>query len=241
MTAIFSLSVRQLISRWRMIVIFLLSALIIGLASIISFFAGDEPGFDENFTDSLLDGMLIGGMMPLVTMVLATASFGHELDDRTLNFLVLKPIARWSIVLPKYGSIIAVAGPVVLGSGVAASLIAMDQSVQAALAVAVALAAGVATYAAIFNWAGLVTNRALAFALFYVLVWEGLISSFFGGVRYLSVRAYTLAIMYQGDQDRFDALDGRVIEAPAAIGAAVVVTGIFLALTVRRLRGMDVP
>ena len=103
------------------------------------------------------------------------------------------------------------------------------------------LAAGLLAYAAIFTWAGLVTTRALPFALVYVLIWEGIISTFINGVDYLSVRGYTLAIMSGLDRSSFPALEDRVIDFPVALGGAVVVTVVFLFLGVRRLQRMDVP
>ena len=106
---------------------------------------------------------------------------------------------------------------------------------------AVALGAGVLAYVAIFPWAGLVTTRALPIALVYVLLWEGVISSFISGVDYLSVRGYTLAIMSGLDEPSFPALEDRVIEFPVANVGVVVVTVVFLLLSVRRLRHMDVP
>ncbi len=101
--------------------------------------------------------------------------------------------------------------------------------------------AGVVAYGAIFTWAGLFTSRALAFALVYVLLWEGLISTFLGGARYLSVRAYSLTILHGIDQSNFEGLEDRVIEFPAAIAGAAAVTVLFAFLTVRQLRRMDVP
>jgi len=179
--------------------------------------------------------------LPIVTMALSTASFGNELEDRTLSFLTLKPIARWRIAVPKLLASLAISGPLLIASGVAAALLGFDGSVRAAVAVGVAVLVGVSAYAAIFTWAGLVTSRALAFALLYVLLWEGVISTFIDGVNYLSVRGYTLGIMYGMNETGFQALSERVIEFPAAIVGAVAVTVVFWLLGVRRLRRMDVP
>jgi hypothetical protein len=93
----------------------------------------------------------------------------------------------------------------------------------------------------VFTWAGLISSHALGFALVYVFLWEGIISSFLSGVRYLSIRAHTLSIMYGIDETGLSALEEDVIEFPAAIAAAALVTVGFLWLTVRRLRKMDVP
>ena len=239
--AVFWLSMRQLTGRFRMGLILLLAALPVALAVIVYFAASDDESFDEDFiVIFLLDGLLVAGIMPIVTMALATAAFGNELEDGTLSNLLLKPLPRWRIALPKLLASVVICGPLVVASGVTATLVGFDVDFGAALAVGVALLLGVVAYAAIFTWAGLITSRALAFALIYVLLWEGIIGSFIDGVSYLSVRGYTLGIMYGLDESAFAPLGDQVIEFPVAIAGAVIVTVVFLLLGVRRLRRMDV-
>jgi len=240
MTEIFRLSLRQLLGRWRVVLIALLAALPTLLILIVKLVGEEDIAFDGEFVDPMIDGMLIGGIMPVVTMALATAAFGNELEDRTLYFLVLKPISRLNIVLPKLLATRVVAGPLVVASGVVATAMAGGEA-KAMLAIAIGLAAGVTAYASIFTWAGLITPRALAYGLVYVLVWEGLLSSFLSGVRYLSIRGYTLALLQGIDADSFNVLESRVIEFPAAIVGAIGVTLVFVFLTHYRLRTMDVP
>lgn len=241
MGAIFGLSIRQLTGRWRISLIMLLAALPVGLAVIVNLTVSDDVTFHEDFTDILLNGMLVAGILPIVTMALATSSFGNELQDKTLGFLALMPVARWRIVLPKVLASLVICGPLLVISGVVATLLGFEGELRPALAVAVALGAGVVTYGAIFTWAGLVTSRALPFALVYVLLWEGVMSSFMSGVDYLSVRGYTLGIMSGMDPSSFPAPEDSVIEFPVAIGGAAAVTVVFLWLGVRRLQRMDVP
>lgn len=241
MNGIFWLSIHQLTGRWRITLILLLAALPVGLSVIVHFAAKGDASFNSDFTNILLDGMLVAGILPLVTMALATSSFGNELEDKTLSFLTLMPVARWRIVIPKLLASLVICGPVLLAGGVAATLLGFDGEVRPALAVAAALGAGVLAYGAIFTWAGLVTTRALPFALVYVLLWEGVISTWMSGVDYLSVRGYTLAIMSGIDKPSFPALEDRVIEFPVALAGAAIVTAVFLLLGVRRLRRMDVP
>ena len=241
MGAIFGLSIRQLTGRWRVSLILLLAALPVGLAVIVHFTESGDASFNRPFTNILLDGMLVAGILPIVTMALATSSFSNELEDKTLGYLTLMPVARWRIVLPKVLASLVICGPLLVVSGVIATLLGFGGEVRPALAVAAALGAGVLAYAAIFTWLGLVTTRALPFALIYVLLWEGVISTFMSGVDYLSVRGYTLAIMSGLDKPSFPALEERVIELPVAIGGAAAVTVVFLLLGVRRLQRMDVP
>ena len=251
MGTVLRLSLRQLGGRWRLLLILLLAALPIALAALVSATLSEDESSNEEFINTLLDGLLIAGILPIVTMVLATASFGNEMEDRTLSYLVLRPVRRSLIVLPKLLAPIIVGGPVLVVSGIVATLlggsslgvviVVLHGDGQAALAVGTAVLAGVVAYAAIFTWAGLMTTRALAFGLIYVFIWEALITSFLGGVRYLSIRAYTLAILHGMDDSSFASLEGRVIEFQAAIWGTIIVTLVFFLLTVRRLRRMDIP
>ena len=189
----------------------------------------------------MLSGLLVAGVLPIVVMTLGTATFGNELEDGTLGNLALMPLARWQIVLPKLLATLTIAIPVVVASGVVTSLIGLGLDARAALSVAVGLLLGVAAYSAIFTWTGLVTSRALAVALLYVILWEGIIGSLVRGVGYLSVRGYTLGVLHGLDSAAFEAVGDRVIALPAAIVGALLVTAVFYALAVWRLTRMDVP
>lgn len=241
MGPIFRLSLHQLARRRRLLLILLLATLPVALAAAISAFAGEGESYKAGFINNLLDAMLIAAIMPIVTIALATRAFGDELEDRTLSYLVLKPVPRTRIVVSKLLASIVICGPLLIASGAVATLLALDGSGQAAVAVGVALFAGVVAYAAIFTWAGLISTHALSFGLIYVFLWEGVLSTFLGGVRYLSVRGYTLSILHGIDEKSFEVLGQRVIEFPAGIVGAAAVTIVFFLLTVRRLRRMDVP
>ena len=240
MGPVYLLSLRQLAGRWRLLLIVLLTALPVVLVVVVSIFESEARSKDPGFADILLDGMIVAAILPIATMVLATTAFGHEIEDQTLVYLVLKPLRRSLIVLPKLLATVTICAPLLVASGVAATLLGYAMEVRTAVAVGVALFAGVAAYAAIFTWAGLMSPHALGFALLYVFLWEGLIGTFLGGVRYLSVRGYTLGIMHGVDKTSFDALGERVIEFPAALAGAAGVTLVFFWLTVFRLRRMDV-
>ena len=240
MVHILLLSLRQMGKR-RLIVIALLSMLPVALAAAVASFTSSEESVSEDLVTILVNGMIIGGIAPIVTMALATAAFGDEVDDRTLNYLTLKPVPRYQIVVPKFLASVIVAAPILIVSSMLAVAIGLGGGLQPLLAIALALFAGVVAYASVFTWAGLISSRALAFGLVYVFLWEGLVSTFLEGIRYVSVRNYTLAIMYELDETTFQALGGSVIEFPAAIVGAVAVSLVFLLLSILRLRTMDVP
>jgi ABC-type transport system involved in multi-copper enzyme maturation permease subunit len=230
------LTVRQLGSRWRLLIIVLLAALPI----VITVLRSDHDA-DSDFDLVLLDGMLAAAIVPLVTLSVAAAAFGNEIEDRTLSFLTLTPIARWRIVLPKFLAPLAVSAPLLLISAVVSAVIAYEGDARAALAVAVAIFTGAVLYTSVFVWAGLVTGRALAFGLIYVFLWEGLFASFVDGIKYLSIREYILGLIKGIDPDRFTGAGQSTVELPAAAAGAAIVFTVFFLLSVRRLRNMDVP
>ena len=241
MLEVYRLSIRQLTGPVRLGLIILLSALLVALALLVGWTTGEDGIERDGFVNVVLNGLLVAGVLPIATMTLGTAAFGNEMEDGTLAHLALMPLPRWQIVLAKLLAASTVSGPVIIVSGVATYIIGFGFEVRAALSLAVALLLGVAAYSAIFTWTGLVTSRALAVALLYVIIWEGIVGSLIRGVGYLSVRGYTLAIMHGLDSVAFEAVGNRVIAFPAALAGALLVTVAFYGLAVLRLTRMDVP
>ena len=242
MGAVLGLTLRQLGGRRRLAVVFLLAAVPVGLAVLLNALLAEEAEFTGEFVDGIIDATMIAIVLPIVVMTLATAAFGNEIEDRTLNMLVLKPISRFAIVFPKLLASTLIAGPLLVFATVAVVLVALgDGGARAAAAAAAALLVGVMTYAAIFTWAGLLSTHALGFALVYVFLWEALVSAFLPGARYASVRGYTVGILHGLDDRTFASLGEGAIELGWALALAGLTIVVFSLLTVRRLKRMDVP
>jgi len=250
MDVILKLTIRQLTGGWRLTLLIALALLPIALALLVSVSLGEDETSNEEFIDALLDALLVSGVLPLVSLVLATAAFGNEVEDRTLAYLVLNPVPRYQIVLGKLLAVIAIGAPIIVVSGVIATVVGdgalgqkivlLDSVFNAAAAVGIALLFGCVAYSAVFTWAGLISTRALPYGLVYILLWEGIVGSFLGGIRYLSVRGYTLGLVHGLDDVTFAELGDRAIEFPAALLGAIVVTVAFYLLATHRLQQMDV-
>ena len=238
MGPIFRLSLRQLLGKWRIAIIVLLAAIPVGLVAVIRAFNADPLADDLNeLAVGIVGVLMVTAVLPIVMMTLATASFGNEVEDRTLGYLVLNPVSRWSIVLSKMLAPVMIAGPVLAVSGMLVAGVWLDGDGRTVAAVGVGILAGVAAYSAIFTWLGLAVGHPLGFALVYVFIWEGVLSS----TRYLSVRAYTMTLMKGIDTSRLQLFEEQTMEIQVSIGGLIVVTALFFWLTVRRLRSMDVP
>ena len=238
MTSIFALTVRQLAGSRRLWLVLGLIALPV-LAAIV-FRVGETTTTSDRFADNVTRTLIGSAILPLVMLLFATSAFGNELVDRTLGYLALKPIARWRIVLPKLAAAFVVGGlPVAVGGFLAVALVDGD-ALRGALATGIGLLVGAAAYAALFTWAGLATRHALLIGLVYVFVWEATLAAYLDGIRFLSIRRYTLAVIHGLDDARLATVDNPLSARAGIVAAAIVVVG-FTALTVRKLVRMDVP
>ena len=232
------ITLRQLLSRRRTILLLLLGAVLV-LVAVIYRLAGDGRD-DLDFTSGLLNNLGLAALMPLVALLFGTSAIGSELEDGTAVFLLAKPISRWTILLTKLAvalacSIlitcvpIAVAGLVAAGGGGDGLVIGFT----------VAAAFGSAVYCARFVFLSLVTTRALVIGLGYVLIWEGVLAGLFAGTRTFSVRQYSLSLA-EGLSD----VPAGVLEAPldltAALIMAVVVFAAATLLAGRRLIRVEI-
>jgi len=237
MGTVYLLTIRQLTGRWRLGVLALLSVLPVLITAMLLSLS-DAPSARE-YETTVLGAMFTGAIVPLVVLALAAVAFANELEDRTLANLVLAPLPRWKLALPKLLATISVAGPFVLLSGFLTGYIAFVGDLRSALAVTAGVFAGVLLYASVFTWLGLVTTQAIGIGLLYVLVWEGLFAGFVSGVRLLSLRYTSLAVVHGIDPRRFPASELPTLWVTLALCALIV--GGFTWLSVRRLRTMDVP
>ena len=237
MGTVYNLTLRQISGRWRIAIMTVLASMPVFIA-ILMLRSKDAPSVTD-FETAILSTMLAGSIAPLVVLAIAAASFGNEVEDRTLANLTISPVPRWQLALPKFLAVMTIAGPFIAVSALLTSYIAFLGDVTATAAVTISAIAGVAMYAALFVWLGLVSTQAIAVGVFYIVLWEGFFSGFISGVRLLSIRHYAVGIMHGIDERRFR--DITHLEPWVAVLMTTIVVGGFIALTIRRLRRMDVP
>jgi len=237
MRSVYLLTLRQLSGRWRLAIMAVLAAMPVSIA--VLSLRDKSAGSVTDFENAILGAMLAGSIAPLVVLAIAAAAFGNEVEDRTLANLTISPVPRWRIALPKLLATITIAAPFIALSAFLTAHVAFIQDWTATIAVTVAVIVGVAMYASMFVWLGLVSTQAIGLGLLYIVLWEGFFSGFIAGVRLLSIRFYAIALMHAMDPRRFATLNH--ISASTAVIVAAAVIGGFMMLSVRRLRTMDVP
>jgi len=237
MRAIYLLTLRQLSGRWRILIMTVLAAMPV-IVAVLTLRTDSAPTVTE-FEKVVFSAMLAGAIAPLVVLAIGAAAFANEVEDRTIANLTLSPLRRWQIVLPKLLAAITLAAPFIVVSALLTSHVAFLGDATATMAITVSALAGVALYAAAFVWLGLVSTQAIGIGLAYIVIWEGLFSGFVSGVRLLSIRHYSIALMHGLDPRRFASTTHLSLGVATAI--SLLVFGGFVLLAIRRLRRMDVP
>jgi ABC-2 type transport system permease protein len=233
------LTFRALAGRRRSLLVTLLGALPILIALFVRL-SGRTSNLDA-VTATILDRLVISTLVPLVGLVFGTAALGSELDDGTAVYLLTKPIPRWQIVAAKVGVAAGMAIAVTAPAAFAAAAILGSGS--SGLLAAIGYTAGVAVaailYVAVFMALSLITGRALAIGLVYILVWEGILAGLFEGTRTFSIRQYALGVadtIAGGD----GAASGERLAGATAIALAVVALLAALVVAVRRLQSYEI-
>lgn len=238
MSTVYALTLRQLSSKWRLLVMAILAGLPVLIAFAMVSESNGSPTVRE-FEMAVLSAMLAGSIAPLVVLAISAPAFANELEDRTLANLTLAPMARWKIVVPKLLAAITISAPFVVASALVTSWVAYLGDARAMAAVTLGSLAGVALYSSAFVWLGLVTTQAIGIGLLYIVLWEGFFAGFVAGARLLSIRYMATGLMHAIDPRRF-AWASHPSASTAGI-IALLVFAAFLWLAIRRLRRMDIP
>jgi len=122
----------------------------------------------------VVSGMYFTLVVPIFSLVLASSSLGDERRERTLSFIVLRPISRGRIAAAK------MAGAITAGTAVAALgafAVGLVMAIRGGgwgwtLPVLVGGLVGVVSYCGLFLPLGYVSERATLIGLAYVFIWE---------------------------------------------------------------------
>jgi ABC-2 type transport system permease protein len=181
-------------------------------------------------------GLVLGNfglavVLPLTALIIGTSVLGAEIDDGSVVHLLATPVPRSTVILTKFA---VGAGLTIVFAAVPEFLAGLIATGPSKLAAGLFLGAvvGSVIYNAVFVMISVLTTRAIAVGLLYLLVWESLLSNVVSGVRVLSVSQYSLGIANSVARD--GNLNAHLGVATAAVmGALVTVAALLLAI--RRL------
>jgi len=221
------LTLRATMGRKRALIFAIAPVILIGVSALLRLAA-----HSKSWPPEFLGVFGFTVVLPLTALIIGTSVLGAEIDDGSIVHLLATPVRRLSVVLTKFtGAVILTVAFGAVPQYLAGAVATGPASKLAVGLLAGALAASV-VYNALFVMLSVVTSRAIAAGLLYLLIWEGLLGNLVGGVRLLSVDQYALGI---SDSVAHNASLHAHLTLATALVMGVAVTCVALALAARRL------
>ncbi|HET6681873.1 MAG TPA: ABC transporter permease subunit [Gemmatimonadaceae bacterium] len=234
MLAITRVTARQLTGRARLFGFGLLALVPAGLLAAASRSA--NPGALDLELGVLLVVPLFALVIPITTLILATAALGEERRDKTLSFLVLRPVSRLTIVLAKTLAATTVsAGFAVFGAlALSAAWVAIGGALDVFPPMVLGAVLACVMYSAVFVLLGSVFARSTLVGLLYVLFFETVIVDEISRVAGASIWRISLGATLSTMPSHFPAraLLGAMGDWIPSLGSALIVTGAVAVSTV---------
>jgi ABC-2 type transport system permease protein len=186
---VLDLTLGQMLWSRRSVFLAVLVAGPVVLAAVLRILAAAEPAALPRIQGARLGGAALFGTMiwllyvrfavPALGVFYGTALIADEVEDRTITYLFVRPIPRGAVLLGKYLAYLICTALLVLPSVVLVYFLVVPiggGSIGAAFPQLAAdlgiLAAGLATYGAVFAFAGARLKRPLVAGLIFAFGWE---------------------------------------------------------------------
>jgi ABC-2 type transport system permease protein len=217
------ITVRATLGRRRAFLFALPAVILIGLTLVLR---ASRPAASD-WPSQVLGDFGFSVLLPLTGLIIGTGVLGAEVDDGSIVHLLATPVRRRDVIVTKFAVATAVTALFAAVPELIAGLIAPNDA-QLAVALFVGALVGSAVYSAAFVLASVLTTRAIAFGLLYVVVWEGLLSNLVGGARILSIAHYSLGIANAIHPDK-NLGAGLGLTTSLVLALVVTVGGLYLA------------
>jgi ABC-2 type transport system permease protein len=229
---VIELTFRATMGRKRALLLVIPAVILIAVSALLTATASRTA----SWAPALLGVFGFSVLLPLTSLIIGTSVLGAEIDDGSIVHLLATPVPRSQVVLSKF----AVAAVLTMAFGAVPEYLAaaIAKGPASSLAGGLFVGALVASviYNAIFIMLSVVTSRAIAIGLLYLLIWEGLLANLVPGVGLLSVGQYSLGIANS-------IAHSKPLNAHLSLGTAVamgtIVTVAALVIGIRRLRGFS--
>lgn len=175
-------------------------------------------------------------VVPVTTLVFASAVFGDIREDGSMVYLWLRPVPARVTVAASYLATLTVVLPVVVIPLTIATALTSGGD-DLVIGTAVAASIGVVSYGAVFLALGLRVQRALVWGLIYILLWEGFVTQAASTPGRMALHTYTSsALAHVAGTDAGDV--GTNFATALAVPVLVVLVALIYAS--RRFRRQDV-
>lgn len=144
-----------------------------------------------------ISGVIIFRLLALVSAILATAIVSAEVDQKTIVYLLTRPIPRWKLILFRTLAAIVVSAVTGLFFGACASFAAYGPNLAANpyfLRDVKGLIIGAAAYTSLFVFITLLMQKSMVALIFYAFIFELIASRIPGDLKKFSIGAHLEAI-----------------------------------------------
>ena len=168
-------------------------------------------------------------VLPLTALIIGTTVLGAEVDEGSIVHLLATPVPRSVVISSKYVVAVVLTMAFVAVPELLAGVIATGGLTKLAVGLFVGALAGSVMYNAVFVMASVLTTRAIAYGLAYVVVWEALLGNFVSGARLLSIGHYSLGVANGIANDGSALNPGVSLGTSIVMGVIVTVIGLVIA------------
>jgi ABC-2 type transport system permease protein len=219
-----SITVRATLGRRRALLFAIPAVILIALTLVLR---ASHPAQQASWPAQVLGDFGFSVLLPLTALIVGTGVLGAEIEDGSAIHLLATPVRRASIVMTKF----AVAAALTMAFAAVPELIAgllAPGTAKLGVALFVGALVGSVIYTAVFVMASVLTTRAIAVGLLYVLIWEGLLGNLVGGARILSIAHYSLGVANAIHPDK-NLNAGLTLTTSVILGSVVTVAALVLA------------
>jgi len=190
--------------------------------------------------------LLIQVVTPLCALVLGSAVLAEEIEDRTISYLLSRPIPRASILLGRWLAVLAAISALLGTSALLTALAALHSSAAGpavdrgiAVPLLAATLSGGAVYSALFAGAGVVFRHPMIAGLGYAFAIEGFLANLPGKSQVMTVQFHLRSLIVGTGSPAWRQVEGfsgsTFVGAGAAATTLAIVLVAALALSSARL------
>ena len=201
-----------------------------------------SPGSDSADRYGTVSSIMVFRLLALAAAIFTTSIISQEVEQKTIVYLLTRPVPRWKLLLMRYlAASVVVAGVAVLAAtAVSAGVFGNHMmSNQLMFNDIKALVIGAFAYCGLFLFVSLLFNRAMIICLLYAFGWETSVPNMPGDISHLSIFSYLQAIAEhpaEKTQSPLGALSGALgtntISASSAYPTLAVIIIVAVALSV---------
>lgn len=198
--------------------------LLLGVACAVLAFAWKSLQADSQPLEryASVSSMLVFRLVALASAIFTTAIISQEVEQRTIVYLLTRPVPRWKILVLRYLASVLVVALLGILSAVLTSVGAFSSLAGNSLLGndIMAITMGAFAYGALFLFVSLIVNRAMIVCLLFAFGWETMVPNMPGTMDRLSILTYLQAIAQHPALEN----SGKVMQMATSTGGANVVT-----------------